>query len=98
MRSSRSVQLVFLGSALALIGCGGDQQAAKKPCPLRPDGTPDPNCSGGNRSYVRTGGAVYSSGYRGGSGSTTSGVASSTSGGVRTGGFGGTGGSVSASS
>src|SRR5258708_3969104 len=104
MRSSRSVQLLFLGSAMALLGCGGDPQAAKRPCPPRPDGTPDPNCAGNNnRTHVRTGGLVYTSGY-GGASSTTSGVRSSgggvstSSSGVRSGGFGGTGGSVSASS
>ena len=99
MRSSRSIQLLFLGSALALLGCGGDQQAANRPCPPRPDGTPDPNCSAPNRTHVRTGGMFFM-GSGGGSSTPTSssGVATSASG-VRTGGFGATGGSaVSASS
>jgi len=101
MRSSRSIQLLFLGSALALLGCGGDQHAnAKRPCPPRPDGTPDPNCAGGNRSHVRTGGLVVIPGMGGSSSGAAAktGVATSPSG-VRTGGFGRTGGSsVSASS
>jgi hypothetical protein len=93
MRSSRSIQLVFLGSALALIGCGGDQHAQKKPCPPKPDGTPDPNCAGNNRSHVRTGGFVFLGGMGGGgsnAGAVKSGVATSPSG-TRTGGFGVTG-------
>ena len=102
MRSSRSIQLVFLGSALALLGCGGDQQAAKRPCPPRPDGTPDPNCAGNNnRTHVRTGGLVVIPGMGGSSssGSTRSGVATTSTSGVRSGGFGRTGGSaVSAAS
>ena len=98
MRSSRSIQLLFLGSALALLGCGGDEQAvAKRPCPPRPDGTPDPNCAGNNnRSHVRTSGFVVWGGGGGSSGSsaTRSGVVTSP-GGVRTGGFGSTGGARS---
>ena len=101
MRSSRSIQLMFLGSALAILGCGGNQQAnAKKPCPPRPDGTPDPACSGNNnnRSTVRTGGLVVIPGMGGGSGGSAaaggakSGLSTSPSG-ARAGGFGGTGGS-----
>ena len=103
MRSSRSIQLLFLGSALAVLGCGGNQQAnAKRPCPPRPDGTPDPNCAGNNnRTHVRTGGLVVIPGMGGSSSGARpsgSGVTTSTSG-VRSGGFGRTGGSsVSASS
>jgi hypothetical protein len=103
MRSSRSIQLMFLGSALAVLGCGGNQQAnAKKPCPPRPDGTPDPNCAGqnNNRSHVRTGGLIVIPGM--GGGSNTSGVKSglagggtTTSSGAKTGGFGRTGGATS---
>jgi hypothetical protein len=101
MRSSRSIQLVFLGSALALLGCGGDQHAnAKRPCPPRPDGTPDPNCAGNNnRTHVRTGGVVFIPGMGGSSSSsgTKSGVTTSTSG-VRSGGFGRSGGSSATAS
>ena len=96
MRSSRSIQLLFLGSALAILGCGGNQQAnAKKPCPPRPDGTPDPACSGSSRSTVRTGGLIVIPGGGGGSaaaGGAKSGLSSSP-GGAKAGGFGGTGGS-----
>src|SRR5688572_6540618 len=100
MRSSQSIQLLFLGSALAILGCGGNQQAnAKKPCPPRPDGTPDPNCAANNnRSHVRTGGFIF---FGGGGGSNTSSVKSglaggtTTSSGAKTGGFGRTGGSTS---
>jgi hypothetical protein len=97
MRSSRSIQLLFLGSALAILGCGGNQQAnAKKPCPPRPDGTPDPACSGNNnRSTVRTGGLVIIPGM-GGGGSNAAGAKSGLStspSGAKAGGFGRTGGS-----
>jgi hypothetical protein len=100
MRSSRSIQLLFLGSALALLGCGGDQHAnAKRPCPPRPDGTPDPNCGGGNRSHVRTGGVVFIPGMGGSSGGANRSAVATSPSGVRSGGFGRTGGSsVSASS
>jgi len=102
MRSSRSIQLLFLGSALALVGCGGDEDVAnaKQRCPPRPDGTPDPNCAGNNtRTHVRTTGFAYvgSGSSSSGSSATRSGLVSSP-GGVRTGGFGLTGGSTSASS
>ena len=98
MRSSRSIQLLFLGSALAILGCGGNQQAnAKKPCPPRPDGTPDPACSGNTRSTVRTGGLIVIPGGGGGSAASSgakSGLATSPSG-AKAGGFGRTGGATS---
>jgi hypothetical protein len=56
MRSSKFVSLLFLGSALTLVGCE-DQPCQLgpdgKPLPL-PDGSPNPNCSRSSRSYVRS--------------------------------------------
>jgi hypothetical protein len=107
MRSSKSVKLLLLGSAMTIFGCGGGPQAAQN-CPVGPDGKPipgpdgkiNPNCTkSSSRSRVHTGGVFV--GGMGGQNNTTgvkSGVAAP---GTRTssfGGFGGTGSSSTSSS
>ena len=94
MRASKSIQLMFLGSALAIVGCG--EPAAKAPCPVDasgnpipgPDGTINPNCTKGNsnRTAMRTGGMHFIPIVTGGGGGTVAaGTTGSTTVGIRPG-------------
>jgi hypothetical protein len=109
MRSSKSVKLLLLGSAMTIFGCGGGGPQAAQNCPVGPDGKPipgpdgkiNPNCTkSSSRSRVHTGGVFV--GGMGGQSNTTTGVKSGVAApGTRTssfGGFGGTGSSSTSSS
>ena len=95
LKSSTSVQLVLLGSGLSFLGCSGNSYppcqlgSDGKPMPLA-DGSPNPNCSRGSRSYTRTGGIIIIPGI-GGGGATRPTAAPAR---VTTGGFGKSGGGV----
>ena len=95
-KSTTSINLVVVGSALTIAGCGGNQQQAQRiTCDKKlPDGKPDPQCVSTSSSSGHRSSFIFFGGLGGGGSSAgaKSGVAPSSCG-ARSG-FGATGGST----